>query len=196
MEFLTIKRSLLEAVVKRDLLTIREVELFKAVDLWATKECERQGLAPHGKVKRMILGEQIVKGMRFPAMEEKEFVSIVLDSKILIQEELFNLMENFKGVLTSPIGFLKERRVGTCQSCCGFGSFVSSDDNGGWSNRVRGDVDIDIDTKDYDALEFQVDKDVLLHGICLFGSKDAEYNVWFSVVDDNQDEENFLINSG
>ena len=42
--FATIERSLLEAVVVRDTLTIEEIELFKAVDLWATKECERQGL--------------------------------------------------------------------------------------------------------------------------------------------------------
>jgi len=40
--FATIERSLLEAVVVRDSLTIEEIELFKAVDLWATRECERQ----------------------------------------------------------------------------------------------------------------------------------------------------------
>ena len=33
-EFETIERSLLEAVVVRDSLTIEEIELFKAVDLW------------------------------------------------------------------------------------------------------------------------------------------------------------------
>ena len=49
--FATIERSLLEAVVIRDTLIIEEVELFKAVDLWATKECERQGLEADGKTK-------------------------------------------------------------------------------------------------------------------------------------------------
>ena len=43
-EFATLDRSLLEAMVKRDTLTIPELELFKAVDMWATKECERQEL--------------------------------------------------------------------------------------------------------------------------------------------------------
>ena len=38
--FVTIERSLLEAVVIRYTLTIEEIELFKAVDSWATKECE------------------------------------------------------------------------------------------------------------------------------------------------------------
>ena len=59
--FATIQRSLLEDIAVRDTLKIAEVELFKAVDLWATKECERQGLAANGEVKRRILGEKIVK---------------------------------------------------------------------------------------------------------------------------------------
>ena len=40
--FETIERSLLEAIVARDTLTIKEVALFKAVDGWATKQCEKQ----------------------------------------------------------------------------------------------------------------------------------------------------------
>jgi len=35
-------------------------------------------LAADGSVKRRILGEQIVKGIRFPAMEEKDFASVVI----------------------------------------------------------------------------------------------------------------------
>ena len=61
--FETIERSFLEAVVKHDNLTIEETKLFKAVDLWATKECERQRLAADGKAKRRILGEEIIKAI-------------------------------------------------------------------------------------------------------------------------------------
>ena len=43
--FETIERSLLEAIVARDSLTIKEVALFKAVDGWATKQCKKQSLA-------------------------------------------------------------------------------------------------------------------------------------------------------
>ena len=60
-EFVTLERSLVESVVKREALNVREVELFKAVDRWATRESERQGIAPDGDVKRRILGEDIVK---------------------------------------------------------------------------------------------------------------------------------------
>ena len=65
-EFVTVERSLVESVVKREVLNIKEVELFKAVDCWATKECERQGITPEGEAKRRILGEDVVKAIRFP----------------------------------------------------------------------------------------------------------------------------------
>ena len=69
--FVTINRSVLEELVERDSLNIREVELFEAIDYWAGKECEKQDLLAEGSVKRRILGERIVKGIRFPVMEEK-----------------------------------------------------------------------------------------------------------------------------
>ena len=59
--FVTIERSLLESVVERDTLAIEEIELFKAVDLWATKGCERPGLAVDGALKRRILEEHLIK---------------------------------------------------------------------------------------------------------------------------------------
>jgi len=71
--FVTIERSVLEELVEKDSLNIKKVELFKAVDCWAGKECEKQGLVAEGSVKRRFLGERIVKGIRFPVMEQKEF---------------------------------------------------------------------------------------------------------------------------
>ena len=56
-EFVTLERSLVESVVMREALNVKEVELFKAVDRWATREIERQGMTPDGDVKRQILGE-------------------------------------------------------------------------------------------------------------------------------------------
>ena len=76
-EFVTLERSVVETVVKRETLNVKEVELFKAVDRWATKESERQGITPDGEVKRRILGEEIVKAIRFPTMSQKEFLSVV-----------------------------------------------------------------------------------------------------------------------
>lgn len=67
--FATIDKSLLDAIVHRDTLNIKEDELFRAVDFWAKRSCESQGLIARGKEKRKILGERIVKSIRFPTME-------------------------------------------------------------------------------------------------------------------------------
>ena len=175
-EFATIERRLLEALVKRGSLNISEVELFKAVDLWATKDCERQGLAADDQVKRKILGEQIVKGIRFPAMEKEEFVSVVKDSKILTKVEVAELTKNFNGELSTPVGFPDEKRIGTCQLCCRFASFYNDDDD-------DDDDDDGYDGPYFDAIQFWVDKDVMLHGIRLFGSKRVEYAVSMEITD-------------
>jgi len=84
--FVTIEKSFLEAVVIRDTLTIEEIELFKAVDLWATKACERQGLSADGASKRRMLEEHLIKAIRFPTMKLEEFASVMLDSNILTKE--------------------------------------------------------------------------------------------------------------
>ena len=165
--FAKIERSLLEAVVKRDTLTIRELELFKAVDHWATKECKGQGLTTDGSVKRCILGEIIVKEIRFPVMEEEEFADVVPDSEILIEQELVNIMQHFNSVLASPGGFHRDKRVGAYQSCFRFDEV--------WPGIQRADT--------YQFIHFHVDKDIVLHGIRLFGSESNEYEVTLTVTE-------------
>ena len=85
-EFVTVERSLVETVVKREDLNVKEVELFKAVDCWATEQSKRQGITRDGESKRRILGEEIVKEIRFPLMSQQEFASVVFDSDILFFE--------------------------------------------------------------------------------------------------------------
>ena len=105
-----IERSLLETVVKRDTLTIEEIELFKAVDLWATKECERQRLTADGSVKRGMLGEEIVKAIRFPTMKHEEFASVVLDTDLLKKAEIKNIIKRISCVSTSSTIFPDKKR--------------------------------------------------------------------------------------
>ena len=66
--FVTIERSVLEELANKGSLNIKEVELFKVVDRWAEKECEKQGVVAEGSEKRRILGERVVKAIRFPVM--------------------------------------------------------------------------------------------------------------------------------
>ena len=174
-EFPKIERSFLKALLKRDTLTISEVDLFKAVELWATKECKRQGLVADGSNKRKVLGEEIVKGIRFPAMEEKEFVSVVLDSNILTNREMKDLMKNFNGVLAASVGFPGGKRIGTYQSCCRFGRFTPYDELalGGWKYDGYG----------CDCILFWVDKDIILRGIRFFGRKHRHYDISLTILD-------------
>ena len=104
-EFVTVERSVVESLVKRENLNVKEVELFKAVDLWAAKEGERQGTSRDGDEKRRILGEEIVKAIRFPLMSEKEFVSFVFDSHVLTFKEVGDMMKHYNGVLASSLPF-------------------------------------------------------------------------------------------
>ena len=91
--FSTIERSLLEVVVKRYTLNIKEINLFFAIDKWARKACERQGLIARGKVKRRILGENVVKEIRSPVMTFYEFAKFVIDCQILTQKEVSDIVK-------------------------------------------------------------------------------------------------------
>ena len=117
---------ILEAVVIRETLIIEEIELFKAVDLWATKQCEKQGLAADGATKRRILGEEVTKGIRFPTMNQDDVASVVLDSEILRKKEIVNVIKYLNlPAPRMPVGFPETKRSGffrDIQRCCRFGS--------------------------------------------------------------------------
>ena len=163
--FATIQRSLLEAVVKRDSLNIPEVNLFKAVDFWATKKCEKQGLAANGTAKRKILGEKIVKEIRFPTMKQEDFALVALESKMLTAEEIVGVIKRINSVLCYPVEFPETKRsgfVGEIQRCCRFG-YVS---HNGWSYGSARDCVI-----------FSADRDIALHGVRFFGRENSSYSV-------------------
>ena len=166
--FVTIERSVLEEMVEKDSLNINEVELFKAVDRWAGKECEKQGLVAEGSVKRRILGERIVKGIRFPLMEEKEFASVVLKCDILTKNECFDMMKYFNSLKTIPVGFSGQRRTGQLKVIYRFSSLRQ-----GWS--YLSDCS--------NSISLCVDKNIKLHSLRLFGSENGEYSVRLLVTD-------------
>jgi len=173
--FVTIEKSVLEELVQRDSLNVREVALFKAVDCWASKECEKQGLAAEGPVKRRILGERVVKAIRFPVMKEKEFADVVLDCDVLTKKELCDMVKYFNSVLNVPAGFAAVKRYGSRQrlSRFGSGSFCKSWHYG---SAYGGDSDL---------LILSLSKSVKMHSVCLFGSENNEYEVTLKVTDSN-----------
>ena len=160
--FVTIERSVLEELVEKDSLNIKEVELFKAVDCWAIKKCEKEGLIAEGSVKRRILGERIVKGIRFPVMEHKEFADVVLDSEILTHKETNHMVKYSNNVLNVPLEFSELKRSGCLKIISRFRSLSN-----GWS----------YSSLYPESILLKVDKNVKLHAVRLFGSENSKYSV-------------------
>ena len=169
-DFVTLERSIVESVVKRERLNVKEVDLFKAVDRWANKEVERQGLTPGGKVKRKVLGEEIVKAIRFPVMSHKEFASVVVDCDVLTKRELGVMIKHYGDAsLKCPLPFIHSSRSGsTLHRCCRFASLQS----GSWT--YCGSAD---------ALGVTVSKPIALHGVQHCGSEGGNYTVSLEVKD-------------
>ena len=172
--FETIERSLLEEVVARDILSIKEVTLFQAVDRWATTQCEKQGLAEEGPIKRRILGEEMIKALRFPVMTGEEFAVNVLDTNILTSDEIVTLFKYFTVPTSpSPAAFSNTPRgkwthAADCASSCRFTSCTPTS----WN--CPGERS--------DLLCFSVDKNITLHGLRLFGSENNRYKVTLKVA--------------
>ena len=163
-EFITVERSFVEQLVKRETLNVREVELFKAVDGWAKEESKKRILRKAGSVKREVLGEQIVKNIRFPIMTQNEFMDVVLKSNILTPEEISMMMSYFSCTVTSAVGFLHDHRLGPLLRCCRFLGF----------NCCRY---IDKEPWIEDWLPFTVDRDIMLHGVSLLGNDGGKFEV-------------------
>ena len=162
--FETIEKTLLEALVQRETLQIREVELFKGCDRWAIKQCRKQGLATDGEPKRRVLGEEIVKAIRYAVMKQEEFAGVVLDAKILTPDEIVTFLKFFSSQeISLPLGFSETLRRSCLHRCGRFTLMQRSS----W----------DCDGLNRDVIEFKVDKDIILSGLRLFGSESNLYNL-------------------
>ena len=180
-EFVTVERSILESVVKRELLNVKEVKLFKAVDRWATKGCEREGILPDGLAKRRILGEEIVKAIRFSMMSQEEFATVVTDSHILNMQEVEELMKQFReDTSVSSESFLNVSRARCLKyvhRCSRFTTIVPQSYDSGWGY-TRGMSD---------SLSFFVSNHINLQGVQHFGTEGGKYTVSTEVKDATDD---------
>ena len=171
-DFVTAERSVVESLVKSEALSVTEVELFKAVDRWATEEGERQGLTLDGETKRRLLGEEIVKGIRFPLMTSAEFATAVYDTDILSRKETGDMIKYYSNVLKTPLPFLQGAR----RKLLGFRVNRFNDycePSTAWN----------YNTGLPDIVHFSVNKPIMLLGIQHFGSDGGEHTVSTKVKD-------------
>ena len=171
--FVTVERSVLEELVEKNSLNIKEVELFKAIDCWAEKECEKQGLVAEGSAKRRVLGERVVQGIRFPVMEQTEFADIVLDSEILTPKETNRLVKYYNSVLHDSVGFLETERRQRTEGKQVISRFRSLERGWYYSSQFA---------LNSNCICFDVDKNIHLHAIHFFGSDNSQYSVTLEVL--------------
>ena len=164
-EFVTLEKSLVESLVKREVLNVKEIELFKAVDRWATKQLESQEVTPDGEAKRRIIGEEALKAIRFPLMSQVDFLSVVPDSRILTTDEIVDIMKHHNCILTTPLQFSENPRTKTFLTCNRFESLQAPEKK--WHYK-RGKSD---------RICFVVDKDIQLLGVEHFGRERSGYTV-------------------
>ena len=158
--------------MKREGLNVKEVELFKAVDCWATEQSKRQGMTPDGESKRRILGEEIVKAIRFPLMSQQEFASVVIDAELLTVKEVGSMMKHYNGVLTRFLPFVQAPRK------------KSSNIHGCQRFRVPNPPDTRWCYSQLpDCISFSVNKPIMLHGVQHFGSEGGNFTVSMEVKD-------------
>ena len=103
-------------------------------------------------------------------MKQKEFITVVLDHKILTLDEVTNLMKHFNKSLNSPVGFPVAKRSGprsNLKRCCRFSSV-----NFGWTNNG------------INSISFSVDRDIFFHGVYLLGSRGSDYSVTLRLEND------------
>ncbi|KXJ10105.1 BTB/POZ domain-containing protein 2 [Exaiptasia diaphana] len=177
--FLDISRELLCQILQREILDIKEIEIFQAVDKWATKRIEEKGLVHSGKVKRAILGLDVIRQIRFPLMTHKDFAEIVLPCKILINTELIELFQIFHKVSPETKTFITKQR---CMGDLLIPNlrFNHVEDGDFTSNIVRS---LGLFT---DALHFTINKSLYLVGVVCFGKQGTEYDVGLTVYKNNQ----------
>ena len=108
-EFLEVDKMDLIELVKRDTLNIKEIDLFVAINRWAENECKKLKFEAHGKQRRQILGEQILKNLRYPVMEENEFCDIVCNTELLSLSETRELL-NYFSERSLPVRFMQTVR--------------------------------------------------------------------------------------
>ncbi|KXJ21256.1 BTB/POZ domain-containing protein 3 [Exaiptasia diaphana] len=162
--FLDVSKELLCQVLKRDTLSAFEVHLFEAVDKWATKQIDKRELVCEGKEKRAILGEDLIRLIRFPLMSQKEFIETVLPKKILNMDEITEVLQILNDINPAANIFINKRRRQFSLDIV-ISRFRNCSPNS-WS--YRGSVD---------AINLTVNKDVNLVGVRLFGREGSNYYV-------------------
>jgi len=88
-----IEHATLDLVLRHESLSAPESHLFDAMDRWAERESERQGMPCNGDAKRIVLGDTVFL-IRYLSLSAAEFAAGPAQSGILLQQESFSILMN------------------------------------------------------------------------------------------------------
>ena len=161
---LSLSHGTLIALLKRDTLMVKEIELFEAVKRWAEANCEDR------TAMRAALGDA-VHLIRFPAMAPKEFAARVVPTGILTSDEALDLQQYFHGVVRGTVvRYFSTGRKGTFKTSVRCSRFTTNT-----SGKSSGLSEVT------ETLTFQTDKMVMFTGICLYGGRKTERKIHVEV---------------
>ena len=177
--FLELDIETLSLLVQRNTISVKEIQMFKAVNGWSENECRRRSLEVSTENKRALVSKAI-KYIRFPLMSPLEFADEVARSGLLSYEETTNVFLyffsshetklHFSKIPRSPRETLikKTLRCSRFKSCCGNDWFC--------------------DTRKCDAIKFMIDKPIYIKGIAVYGASkmEGEYTTSIELLKQNK----------
>ena len=172
-EFCDIGLHTLNALLKKESLTVTEVKLFKAVLKWTDSECARQGIniEENKTARRRVLGDSVYE-IGFLEMSYEDIAKYVSPTEILTDREMICLFQKLCGLDVADLKWKEGRkRYGRVVS---FSRFDPRNVTGNWGYSGNSD-----------ALTLTVNKAVLFHGVRLLGdTSGSQYEVKFTVKDE------------
>ena len=181
--FINIKQTTLASLLKRNNLTIPELDLFQAVLKWIDHQCSQKSLELTTENRRSVIGEAMYD-FRFNAMKQEEFAEHVSKSGLLTTDELVPIYENFSKVESPLLKWKRPEREKTFNATnnkirisrfSSFSTNVSYPASSSWQYHGSSNCD-----RDY--LCFSVDQCALFLGIRLFASsEDRRYSKTYQV---------------
>ena len=174
--FCSIRSQTLNALLKRESLTVAEVELFKAVLKWVDSECAKQGIdiEEDKTARRRVLGDSVYE-IRFLEMSQEDFAKYVTFTGILTKTEVISIFQKYNG---QDVAGLKWNKLGKRRRPARIVGFSRFD-------VVNSLIDWDYNGSKSDALTLTVNKAVLFHVVRLFGDANgSQYEVKFKVKDE------------
>ena len=159
---------------------IKELDIFRAVDNWATNTIKRKELECTGDSKRAVLGEDIIRLIRFPLISQEELAELVLPYNILERQELIELFQFFGKVSMSTSIFNRKKRGSEYKLTENrFLDIHFPESNVYFKKWCYGDRDID-------AIDFFVSKPAALGGVQIFGRQGSTYNIELQILKNSQ----------